>query len=43
MAEYCVACSAELKIEKYHLQDKFGKPMQLGRVVKVELKSTMDA
>ena len=29
-----VLCSAELKREKYCLRDKFGKPTQLGRVVK---------
>ena len=34
MAEYCVACNAELKREKYRLRGKFGKPTQLGRVVK---------
>ena len=34
MAEYCVACNAELKREKYRLRDKFGKPTQLGRVIK---------
>ena len=32
--KYCVACNAELKREKYRLRDKFGKPTQLGRVVK---------